>query len=112
MQSSPTANASAAMFRVDRFVVRREVLPAFMERVHRIDQMLAAMPGCKQHLVLVETSNGSEAKVVTLVEWASVQLMAAARESVQRVYARDAFDPAAFMRALGVQADLGVFQSA
>jgi len=102
--------ASRSTFRIDRFKVPEIALPAFMSRVHRIDRMLAAMPGCLQHLVLEQSGGPDDLRVVmTLVEWADVAAMAVARAAVQEEYAREGFDPPAFMRALGVQAEFGVY---
>jgi hypothetical protein len=47
--------------------------------------------------------------LVTFVEWASAEAMAAARAFMQGKYAEEGFDPQAFMQRLGVRADLGVY---
>mgnify|MGYP001613216881 CR=1 FL=1 len=87
-------------------------LPAFMERVHRIQRILDGVPGCRQNLVLTQTGGTSEFNVVTLVEWASVQAMDAAKTVVQKKYAEEGFDPASFMQRLGVRADMWVYGNA
>lgn len=104
--------ADESVFRVDKFAVPAGALPGFIERVHRIDRMLGAMPGCRQNLVLTQTGGAGEFNVVTLVEWASAQAMAAAQAVVQKNYADEGFDPASFMRALGVRADMGLYANA
>jgi hypothetical protein len=101
-----------SVFRIDKFVVPPDALPAFMERVHRIKQMLDPLPGCHQNLVLTQTDGPGTFNVVTIVEWASPQAVAGAQAIVQRQYAAEGFDPSAFMRKLGVRADLGVYASA
>jgi hypothetical protein len=101
---------SRSTFRIDRFKVPETALAAFMARVHRIDRLLAAMPGCLQHLVLEQSGGPDDLRVVmTLVEWSDVATMASARAAVQEEYAREGFDPPSFMRALGVEAEFGVY---
>jgi heme-degrading monooxygenase HmoA len=111
--STPVAtNAAAAAtaagpFRVDRFAVPRHALAPFLERVRRSQRLLDEQPGCLQNLVL-SRDDGAQAEidVVTIVEWADDAAMRAAKASVQARYAAEGFDPAAFMRGLGVRADM------
>jgi len=110
-KSSAHANTISSAFRVDKFVVPADALSAFLERAHRIDGMLATQPGCRQNLVLVQAGD-AESKVVTIVEWASVQSMLNAKALVQKTYAEEGFDPAAFMQGLGVRVDMGVYAAA
>jgi heme-degrading monooxygenase HmoA len=109
-ESSSARAATAAVFRVDWFAVPAEALPTFMERVRRVDQRLAALPGCQRNLVLVHPGDGAESRVITLVEWADPQALAAAKAVMQKEYAEEGFDPPAFMRQLGVRADLGTYR--
>ena len=103
---------SNALFRVDRFVVPAEAYEPFMARVRHIDQTLGAQPGCRQNLVLVSAGEGGEHNVVTLVEWASTQAIDNARAVVHKMYAEEGFDPPAFMRQIGVRADMGLYRNA
>ena len=80
-----TAPIRTSVFRFDKFAVPPEALPAFMRRLRWIDETLAARPGCRQNRVMTDCGGG-EFNVATLVEWASPQAMAAAR---------DLLDPAA-----------------
>jgi hypothetical protein len=102
------APISGPVFRIDKFAVPADALPAFMKRLRWIDQALAALPGCRQNRVMTERS-GSEFNVATLVEWASPEAMAAARTQISRHYAEEGFDPTEFMKRLGVRADMGLF---
>jgi heme-degrading monooxygenase HmoA len=97
------------VFRVDKFIVPAGALPAFMGRVHHTQHTLDTLPGCRQNLVLTQTGGTGEYNVVTLVEWASAEAMAAAHGLMQRKYAEEGFDPATFMQGLGVRADLGLY---
>ena len=99
-----------SVFRIDKFAVPAGTMPDFLPRLHRIDGLLAGQPGCLQHRVLMATDAATEFNVLTLVEWADAAAMAAARAAVQAQYAQEGFDPAAFMRHLGVRADMGSFE--
>lgn len=106
---SPTA---ASIFRIDRFVVPAEALPAFMERLRFTQRTLDTLPGCKQNLVLKQEGTPGEFNIITLVEWNDGEAIAAAKATMQAKYAEEGFDPAAFIRKLGVQADMGVYRNA
>jgi heme-degrading monooxygenase HmoA len=106
------ATVADPVFRIDRFKVPATAAAPFLARVHRIRELLAPQPGCRQNLVLTETGGDGVLRVITLVEWASPEAMAAARVSVQRRYAGEGFDPQAFMHQLGVEADFGVYAPA
>ena len=100
---------STPVFRIDRFQVPASAVAPFLARVHYIRELLAPQPGCRQNLVLTEAGEEGALRVITLVEWADTEAMAAARVSVQRCHADEGFDPRAFMRELGVEADFGVY---
>ena len=59
--------------------------------------------------MLVQARENGERHVVTPVEWASAQSMAAAKAFMQRKYAEEGFDPQAFMQRLEIQANFGVY---
>jgi hypothetical protein len=97
------------VFRIDKFVVPPAAMSAFMDRVYRIQRLLGALPGCKQNLVLTQTGGPGEFNVVTLVEWANAEAMAKAKSSVDAQYAQEGFDPATFMKSLGIRGDLALY---
>lgn len=112
MSIPSTAALSSSVFRVDRFVVPAEALPAFLDKVRGTQRTLDTLAGCRQNLVLSRTGGGGEFNVVTVVEWASAEAMAAAQVVMQRKYAEEGFEPGAFMHSLGVRADMGVYRDA
>jgi heme-degrading monooxygenase HmoA len=87
------------------------VLDDFMAQVERVDRQVSALPGCRQHLVLMQLDPTLSARdciqVMTIVEWADAQALQAAKAHLQRHYAREGFNPQAFMQALGVRAVMG-----
>jgi hypothetical protein len=104
-----TSATSQSTWRVDKFIVPQQAVPAFMARVHRIDRDLSSMPGCKQNLVLTQTGGPGEFNIVTIVEWASEEAMSEARATMQARYAEEGFQPEAFMKEIGVKADLALY---
>lgn len=109
MSSDRSTANPGPVFRVDKFAVPTQAQSAFMAQVQRVDQALSTLPGCRQNLVLTQVGGDGELHVVTLVEWASAESMAAAKAFMQKKYAEAGFDPQAFMQRLGVRADLGVY---
>jgi len=81
----------------------------FMPRVHHVDRLLGALPGCLRNLVLTQTGGTGVFNVVTIVEWESDEAIRQARSTMQAHYEREGFDTEAFMRRLGVQADLALY---
>jgi len=103
---------SPATFRIDRFDVPRAALDPFMARLRITQRLLDAREGCRQNLVLLDPEQGDAVAVVTIVEWASDDAMAAAKAAMREHYAREGFDPAAFMHDLGIRPDMRAFRPA
>ena len=103
---------SPATFRIDRFDVPRPALEPFMARLRITQQLLDAREGCRQNLVLLGAEQGEAIAVVTIVEWASADAMATAKAAMQAHYAREGFDPAAFMCDLGIRPDMRAYRPA
>ena len=112
MSHSSLTTPNGPVYRVDKFTVPAQSVPAFMARVQLIKGMLDTMAGCRQNLVLQQAGESGEVKVVTIAEWESRQAITAAMVQVQVRYAAQGFDPAAFMQALDVKADMGVYSPA
>ncbi|SHL57360.1 antibiotic biosynthesis monooxygenase [Rhodanobacter sp. OK091] len=106
------ASHAASIFRIDRFVVPAEALPAFMERLRFTQKTLDTVPGCKQNLVLKQDGSPGVFNIITLVEWSDAEAVTAAKATMQAKYTEEGFDPAAFIQKLGVQADMGVYRDA
>jgi heme-degrading monooxygenase HmoA len=83
MPKESSAPASHSVFRIDKFVVPSQAISAFVERIHHVQRMLGEQPGCLQKHVLTQTGDSSEFDVVTVVEWASADAVAAAQAVMQ-----------------------------
>ena len=104
--------ASTSVFRIDKFVVPSQSISVFVERIHHVQSMLAALPGCLQKHVLTQTGDSSEFDVVTVVEWANADAVAAAQTVMQKQLASEGFDIQAFRKKLGVRGDSGMYREA
>ena len=105
-----TATADAPLYRIDKFLVPIVAKADFLQRIQRTHALLDSLAGCQQNLVLLGAENGQQLELVTVVQWRNADACAAAKAVVQAHYAEEGFDPGAFMRALGVRADIGSFQ--
>lgn len=106
------SSAPASVFRVDKFVVPSQSISAFIERIHHVQGMLGELPGCLQKHVLIQTGDSSEFDVVTVVEWANADAVAAAQAVMQKQLASEGFDLQAFRKKLGVRGDSGMYREA
>ncbi len=111
-ESSTPTPTSTSVFRIDKFVVPSQSISAFVERIHHVQRMLGEQPGCLQKHVLTQTGDSSEFDVVTVVEWASADAVAAARLVIEKQLATEGFDIQAFRRKLGVRGDSGMYREA
>lgn len=105
-------DASQSVYRVDKFIVPAEALDEFMARVVMIKDMLEAMPGCRQNLVLEQVGGPGAFNVVTFVEWQDAQALENAKAAVTARYKEMNFNPQEIISRLGVTADIanyGVF---
>lgn len=109
MPNESNAVSSAPVFRIDKFVVPAETLAAFIAQMQRVQQTLRTLPGCLRAHVLNQTGGAGEFNVVTLVEWANAEAVAAAAASVKKKFADEGFDPVAFTKNAGVRSDLGFY---
>jgi len=112
MPSESSSHACTSVFRIDKFVVPSQSISAFVERIHHVQRMLGDLPGCLQKHVLTQTGDSSEFDVVTVVEWASADAIAAAQAVMQQQLATEGFDLQAFRKKLGVRGDSGMYREA
>lgn len=109
MHPDSTAPSSTPVFRIDEFIVPPEAVLRFSAQLHRVNAMVGALPGCRQNRVLMRSDEAGGFRLMTVAEWADAEAFAAARAAMQRHYASEGFDPAAFMKGLGVRADMGTY---
>jgi len=111
MPNAVSIPPSTPVFRVDKFIVPADALPAFIERMQHIQRSVRALPGCRRDLLLTQTGGAGEFNVLRWIEWADAQSIADAQRVIQKQFAEEGFDPTAFfVQNLGARADLGLYR--
>lgn len=95
-----------SVYRVDKFIVPAAARHEFMARVAMNKDMLQAMPGCRQNLVLEQVAGPGAFNVVTFVEWHDAEAMENARATVMARYKEMNFNPQDLIVRLGITADV------
>lgn len=102
---------SARVYRVDRFIVPPAARGEFLENVRQTHDLLRALPGFVQDLMLEQSAGSGEFNLVTFVEWESAESVENARAAVKAAQARRSFDPQELMSRLGIRPDIGIYRS-
>lgn len=97
---------SSPVYKIDKFIVPAAGRDEFMSRVALIRDMLQAMPGCRQNLVLEQVAGPGAFNVVTFVEWQDAEALENAKAAVAARYKDMDFNPQEFLARLGVTADI------
>lgn len=102
--------SSQKLYRIDKFDVPAAARDEFLARLRIIDRLLGAIDGCESHRIFERRAGGGDAAIVTVAQWRDEAAIGKAQATVAAEYARTGFDPRAFMTALGVRGDLGVYR--
>ncbi len=100
------SSPSSPVYKIDKFIVPAAARDEFMARVAMIKDMLQAMPGCRQNLVLEQVAGPGAFNVVTFVEWQDAEALENARATVTARYKAMNFNPQELIARLGVTADI------
>jgi heme-degrading monooxygenase HmoA len=106
MQDS--GNASS-IFRIDRFVVPAVAEAEFLSAVAETSAAFDGMEGCLQHHMLKQEGPSGDNTYITIVEWASLAAIQAAREVVAAKHKQMNLDPQKLFQRLNIKAELGNF---
>jgi hypothetical protein len=102
--------APTTAFRVDKFLVPTVARETFLARVHAINALLQLQPGFVRSYMLEREGDTGGSTLMTIAEWKDLGSMEVARDAMGRILASQGFNPAEFMSALGVTAELGTFR--
>ncbi len=100
---------AAPRYRVDKFVVPQAAMADFCDAVRRTHDVLRRQPGFVRDFVLEQVSGPGAFNVVTFVEWAGDDTLAAAVEAVRRFHQSAGFDGKTLAERLGVRGDIGIY---
>ncbi len=80
------SNKPQRVYRVDRFIVPAPAREEFFEKALHTQRFLRSLPGFLQDFVLEQSSGNGEFKVVTIVEWDSMESVERARPIVMAMH--------------------------
>ncbi|MDZ4309255.1 MAG: hypothetical protein U1A24_01660 [Cypionkella sp.] len=95
------------VFRIDKFVVPAITKDRFLGRLTVTHDAMDAAAGCEQNFIPEQVDGRGQYNIVTLVKWKDRECYEAAKKRAVSRQAEEGFNPAAFMKELGVVADLG-----
>ncbi|MCX5571822.1 antibiotic biosynthesis monooxygenase [Kaistia nematophila] len=107
-QEAP-ALAAGPLYRVDKFIVPAAGRDEFLGRVRDTYDVLRQQEGFLQDMILEQNSGPGVFNIVTLVEWASADVVARVSEAVARHHAETGFDRQAMIARLGITADIASY---
>jgi quinol monooxygenase YgiN len=102
MQARSNANS---VYRIDKFIVPPRARQEFLAKVFETHDLLGAMEGCLQNLVLEQVSGTGQHNIVTVVEWADADALEKAKSALMNKRTQDNFDPQEMFARLGIEAD-------
>lgn len=103
---------NTSIFRIDSFAVPQSARAAFMAKVQETSDFLDEQAGCLQNLILERHSGADRFNIVTVVEWTNEDAFANARAAMMESRRTSGFDPEAFLRTLGVEANMSNYIAA
>ena len=102
---------ASQIYRVDKFIVPAAAQQEFLARVRSTHALLRSLRGCTQELVLEQTSGPGSYNYVTVLGWADLASIEAAKIAARTLHAQTDFHPQEMFSRLGIQADLGNYQA-
>lgn len=101
---------TSSLYRIDKFVVPPISRDRFIERLEKTHRTLDHADGCEQNIILEQVDGPGQFNIVTFVQWRDEAAYQAAKNASQASQAAEGFDSAAFMKELGVVADLAIYR--
>jgi heme-degrading monooxygenase HmoA len=102
----PTQHSNSSVFRIDSFAVPEASRVTFMAKVQETKEFLDKQSGCLQNLILQQHSGSDRFNVVTVVEWEHPDAFANAKVAMMEQRRGNGFDPEAFLKTLGIEANM------
>lgn len=99
------STSSRRIYRLDTFTVPGDAITEFVRRIRETHELLRKQPGFVQDFILEQPAEDGAIRIVTLAEWEDEASIKAAREVVQAMRKTSGFDPGAFMKQAGIEAD-------
>ncbi len=100
------------LYRIDRFVVPTQAREEFIGKARESQELLSAMPGFVQGVLLERLSSPGELSIITIVEWESADVVERVKEAMAELYRQKGFNPQEMYERLGINVDRGDYLSA
>lgn len=109
MHTTPAAQSAAVRF-IDHFHVPAAAKSDFLNRVRINRAFIKTLPGFMGDEMYGHTNDKGDFTCITIAGWENAEALKAAKSAVQQAYEKEGFDPAAFMRQLGITMERGIFE--
>jgi predicted ester cyclase/heme-degrading monooxygenase HmoA len=103
------SNAGHVRF-IDKFLVPAAAKEVFYERVKTNRTFIKNLPGFIEDRAYEHTDTNGNLVLITIALWESQEALNDAKEKVQAEYKREGFDPAIFMKRMGIVMDRGIYK--
>ncbi len=103
------SNKSQRVYRVDKFIVPTPAREEFFEKALHTQKFLRSLPGFLQDFVLEQSSGDGEFKVVTIVEWDSMESVEKAKPTVMAMHKEIKFNAQEMFTRLGIKVEQGYY---
>jgi predicted ester cyclase/heme-degrading monooxygenase HmoA len=95
---------------IDKFLVPAAAKEIFYERVKTNRTFIRNLPGFIEDHAYEHTDTKGNLVLITVALWESQGALNDAKEKVQAEYKREGFDPATFMKKMGIVMDRGIYK--
>jgi len=103
------SNKSQRVYRVDKFIVPTPAREEFLEKALHTQKFLRSLPGFLQDFVLEQSSGDGEFKVLTIVEWDSMESVEKAKPVVISMHKEINFNAQEMFTRLGIKVEQGYY---
>ena len=103
------SNKSQRVYRVDKFIVPTPAREEFFEKALHTQKFLRSLPGFLQDFVLEQSSENGEFKVVTIVEWDSMESVEKAKPVVMAMHKEIDLNAQEMFTRLGIKVEQGYY---
>jgi len=100
----------APIFRIDCFAVPEPARAKLLSVIRETHALLRRLPGCRRDMIVEQVEGPGKYTFVTLVEWDSQDAIEGAIKAVRALHKDLGFDPPAFLKANGIDADLAFYR--
>lgn len=112
IESNKTSNSKAEdrLFFIDKFVIPANVKERFIKQTNYNRNFIKNLPGFIKDNAYESTDANGNVLFTTIAVWENQDAMNNAKEKVQAEYKRIGFDPAEFLKSLGIIMDRAIYK--